>query len=33
MTGDGRKLGTSRISNSPAALRREIARAGSATAS
>ena len=28
MAGDGRKLGTSRISNSPAALRQEIARAG-----
>jgi hypothetical protein len=27
-TGDGQKLGTSRISNSPAALRQEIARAG-----
>jgi transposase len=28
MTGDGRRLGTARISNSPAELRREIARAG-----
>ncbi len=28
MTPDGQKLGTSRISNSPAALRQEIARAG-----
>ena len=28
MTEDGRKLGTARISNSPAALRAELARAG-----
>ena len=28
MTEDGRKLGTARITNSPAALRKEIARAG-----
>src|SRR5215472_202823 len=28
MTEDGRKLGTARITNSPAALRAEIARAG-----
>src|ERR1700749_2114741 len=30
MTGDGRKLETSRITNSPQALRREIAKAGQA---
>ena len=30
MTGDGRRLGAARITNSPAALRREIARAGEA---
>jgi transposase len=30
MTGDGRKLGTTRITNSPAALRRAIAEAGQA---
>ena len=30
MTGDGRRLGTAKITNSPAALRREIARAGTA---
>jgi transposase len=29
MTGDGRRLGTAKITNSPAGLRREIARAGS----
>ena len=29
MTGDGRRLGTAKITNSPAELRREIARAGS----
>ena len=28
MAGDGRRLGTARITNSPAELRREIARAG-----
>jgi transposase len=28
MTGDGRRLGTAKITNSPAALRKEIARAG-----
>jgi len=28
MTGDGRRLGTARITNSPAELRREIAKAG-----
>jgi hypothetical protein len=28
MSGDGRKLGTARITNSPAELRRQIARAG-----
>ena len=28
MTEDGRRLGTAKITNSPAALRKEIARAG-----